>query len=338
MYFGPRKKNLLLSQLKKDVELLSSLNIMDYSLLVGIHDLARGNSENIRGNTLSVYQPKPPLVRTPSSSKRGKDSGHFEGPPLKRLTTNLPTEEFLERKLGFFTSEDGGLFATNAHDEPTGDYIYYFGVIDLLTTVPVPPPFGSFPFPVHVFWPWQYGPKKHLETFFKGFSFPRNELSAVPPDQYAERFVRFIRSNVRPKSEEKPAVCPAKEDLSHVPIPEDAVPSLTPLKKSPSGEVEIGRGVMQGSKEQMLPAIRIEHPSPPMKGFDLPNGIDDKGGVNCVNGGYFEGELLDDVHSWIQVFLPGLLFFKRTLDTDWGHSVCQTRGYHWSIASSEREI
>jgi len=137
MHFGPRKKNLLLSQLKKDVDLLSSLNIMDYSLLVGIHDLSRGNSENIRGTMLSVYQPaKSSLTRT-ASSKKGKEHGHFDGlAPLKRLTTNLPTEEFLERKLGFFTSEEGGLFATNAHDEPTGDYIYYFGVIDLLTTVP----------------------------------------------------------------------------------------------------------------------------------------------------------------------------------------------------------
>jgi hypothetical protein len=103
---------------------------MDYSLLIGIHDLARGNSENIRSTTLSVYQPKAPLHRIPS--KRGKE---VEQPPLKRLATNLPNEEFLERKLGFFTSEDGGLFATNAQDESTGDYIYYFGVIDLLTTV-----------------------------------------------------------------------------------------------------------------------------------------------------------------------------------------------------------
>lgn len=48
----------------------------------------------------------------------------------------LPTEEFLERKNGLFTSEEGGFYASDNQDQPTGDMIYYFGVIDLLTTVP----------------------------------------------------------------------------------------------------------------------------------------------------------------------------------------------------------
>jgi len=41
----------------------------------------------------------------------------------------------LERKHGLFTSEEGGFYATDNQDNPTGDIIYYFGVIDLLTTV-----------------------------------------------------------------------------------------------------------------------------------------------------------------------------------------------------------
>jgi 1-phosphatidylinositol-4-phosphate 5-kinase len=135
---GPRKKELLLTQLKKDVELLSSLNIMDYSLLLGIHYVSRGNAENIRSTTLSVYQPRVGLTRT--LSKRKALEALFNTEP-RRLSTSgragaiLPSEEFLERKLGLFTSEDGGFYATNDQDQPTDDIIYYFGVIDLLTTV-----------------------------------------------------------------------------------------------------------------------------------------------------------------------------------------------------------
>ena len=40
--FGPLKKKTFLTQLKKDVELLAKLNTMDYSLLIGIHDINKG--------------------------------------------------------------------------------------------------------------------------------------------------------------------------------------------------------------------------------------------------------------------------------------------------------
>lgn len=138
---GPRKKELLLNQIKKDVEFLSSLNIMDYSLLLGIHNVSRGNAENIRSTTLSVYQPRGGLTRT--VSKRKALEALFATEP-RRLSASvgagaiLPSEEFLERKHGLFTSEEGGFYATNDQDVPTGEIIYYFGVIDLLTTVPFP--------------------------------------------------------------------------------------------------------------------------------------------------------------------------------------------------------
>ena len=140
---GPRKKELLLTQLRKDVELLSALNIMDYSLLLGIHYVSRGNAENIRSTTLSVYQPQPPragtgLQRTLSKRKPAREALYHAEPRQLAAAGDaiLPSEEFLERKHGLFTSEEGGYYATNEQDQPTGDLIYYFGVIDLLTTVP----------------------------------------------------------------------------------------------------------------------------------------------------------------------------------------------------------
>ena len=38
------------------LQLLERLNIMDYSLLVGLHDTTRGNKDNIREDILTVFQ------------------------------------------------------------------------------------------------------------------------------------------------------------------------------------------------------------------------------------------------------------------------------------------
>ena len=52
---GPEKRALLTEQLRRDSELLKQLNVMDYSLLVGIHNMKRGNRDNVRSNTLKVF-------------------------------------------------------------------------------------------------------------------------------------------------------------------------------------------------------------------------------------------------------------------------------------------
>lgn len=53
--FGPEKRALLTEQLRRDSELLKRLNLMDYSLLIGIHNMQRGNRDNVRSNTLKVF-------------------------------------------------------------------------------------------------------------------------------------------------------------------------------------------------------------------------------------------------------------------------------------------
>lgn len=55
--FGPSKAAKLKQQMSNDVAFLQKLHIMDYSLLVGIHDVKRGNTENLRNRTLKVFQP-----------------------------------------------------------------------------------------------------------------------------------------------------------------------------------------------------------------------------------------------------------------------------------------
>jgi len=52
---GPEKRALLTEQLRRDAEFLRNIRVMDYSLLVGIHNMQRGNRDNVRKNTLKVF-------------------------------------------------------------------------------------------------------------------------------------------------------------------------------------------------------------------------------------------------------------------------------------------
>ena len=52
---GPEKRAYLSVQLERDAEFLKKVNVMDYSLLVGIHNMRRGNKDNVRRNTLKVF-------------------------------------------------------------------------------------------------------------------------------------------------------------------------------------------------------------------------------------------------------------------------------------------
>jgi hypothetical protein len=104
-------------------------------------------------------------------------------------------------------------------------------------------------------------------------------LSAVPPDQYADRFVKFIRNNVKSKEEAHPP----REDISHVAIPEEspiATPSHEAAAVSPAkDDLEIVRTVVSppDRPDQKLPAIRIQHPSPEMR-----DGVFEKEMINGV--------------------------------------------------------
>ena len=151
---GLAKKRLFLEQLSRDVRLMQKLKIMDYSLLIGVHDLKKGNEENLRDKTLQVFNPggrEGPsddmdphqiLMRTPSkleSARKARELRqmiHAERPVPMGQTSNRMPEELEEgnRPGGIFYSDDGGLRATH-EDNTAGEEVYYLGVIDCLTHV-----------------------------------------------------------------------------------------------------------------------------------------------------------------------------------------------------------
>ncbi|ORY97082.1 hypothetical protein BCR41DRAFT_314706 [Lobosporangium transversale] len=175
---GPEKRHLFVEQMKRDVELLARLNIMDYSLLIGIHDIERGNKDNIRDNTLKVFHPDTTkkLAREPSRRDKRESKVNAlrmavkESDPVAIGPSALPSNAFSERSHCIFYADDGGLLSTNEQNE-RGEDLYYLGVIDILT-------------------PYNY--VKKVEHYWKSLSQDKHQISAVNPKEYAQRFLSFM--------------------------------------------------------------------------------------------------------------------------------------------------
>ncbi|KDN41903.1 hypothetical protein RSAG8_07120, partial [Rhizoctonia solani AG-8 WAC10335] len=169
--FGPEKRAFLQAQLERDKQFLQTVGVMDYSLLVGIHNVQRGNRDNLRRNTLKVFSPTP--RRQPSNAKTAKYQIQTTGTELAEQ--DLPVAHPEEQARFIFYADDGGYRATGEDNRPIGT-VYYLGVIDILT-------------------PWNT--KKKLEGIWKGLSADRHKISPVPAHEYGERFFAFLKAVMR---------------------------------------------------------------------------------------------------------------------------------------------
>ncbi|EIW78218.1 SAICAR synthase-like protein [Coniophora puteana RWD-64-598 SS2] len=180
---GPEKRALLTAQLERDAEMLKAVKVMDYSLLVGIHYMKRGNRENVRTKTLKVFDPAVPMMRrkTTMYHKGGRSPEALAmrlamgSSDPKRLTEDALVDKGTGSQFIFYQDE-GGLRATDEENSDALDMIYYLGVIDILT-------------PYHT--------KKSLEHFWKGLSADRHKISPVPPSEYGDRFFSFMKAIMR---------------------------------------------------------------------------------------------------------------------------------------------
>jgi 1-phosphatidylinositol-4-phosphate 5-kinase len=203
--FGPEKRALFTEQLRRDMEFLRRINVMDYSLLVGIHNMERGNRDNLRLTKLRVFNPdtsKSGVVnRKPSAVK-----SHAEAHSVRRAVTRsdpksmldasvnmrLPEEGAPDRRHFIFYQDEGGLRATDEQNNPM-DIIYYLGIIDICT-------------------PYNFG--KRVEHAWKSISENPVTISCVQPSVYGDRFFDFLQSvmrggdlKLRPQGLEPPPVC-----------------------------------------------------------------------------------------------------------------------------------
>ncbi|KAH6577382.1 hypothetical protein BASA62_000919 [Batrachochytrium salamandrivorans] len=183
LLLGTEKRRLLVEQMERDSIFLTAQKIMDYSLLVGLHDVIKGNRDNIRDLTLSVFEPNPEtLSRRATASTRGSKAQVIKkamvesdimqlGPSTSRLPDNVPPE----RRYCIFYQDEGGFRATDETNMPLKE-IYYIGIIDIFT---------------------KYSAAKKVEHFFKSFKSDRNKISAVNPVLYGTRFLEFMRNAIK---------------------------------------------------------------------------------------------------------------------------------------------
>lgn len=215
---GPEKRDQFMRQLELDVQMLQRANVMDYSLLIGIHDKSKGNSAL---NTLTRFKQFGPNHDDTTADGRRVRRRHQEQTEFSRLQRQLqdanPTaltdfsfdEQFRAGYL--FYRDSGGFQSTDPANNPR-EVIYYMGIIDFLTG---------------------YSVKKRVETFCKSLVHRRSELSAVPAFEYGDRFFRFLCLAVGSPIERKerrtthPFAEPTEQTVQSISTPDAHSPSLT---------------------------------------------------------------------------------------------------------------
>ena len=183
IYIG-KKKDIIITQLEKDVQFLEEIGSNDYSLLLGIHNIQNKARASVpfpvgfRKNHINDYSLKNNFNSYTNKFKNSKtisldkDSDLFEDKDNKQLFKEL------------YDCEDRGIISSN------GEKIYYFGIIDILT---------------------EYGIVKKAEHFCKMIRYCSENMSCIPPKKYKERFINYMINNVFDD----------KEFLRKVPINDD---------------------------------------------------------------------------------------------------------------------
>ncbi|KAJ5074579.1 phosphatidylinositol 5-phosphate 4-kinase isoform a [Anaeramoeba ignava] len=172
---GPQKRQNLITQLKKDTDFLSSLKIMDYSLLLGIHYDPAFDRIGYLENQEFMRQLNEDLT---TSGKRLKlMTSRIKTRPELDIPTHLEKEANhapRERDKCMFQADLGGFRGSDENDMPLNE-IYYLGIIDILQP---------------------YNLKKKLEHRLKSWKYDKYTISSVSPRKYAQRFMDFVEKRV----------------------------------------------------------------------------------------------------------------------------------------------
>ncbi|XP_026576709.1 phosphatidylinositol 5-phosphate 4-kinase type-2 beta isoform X1 [Pseudonaja textilis] len=165
LHVGEECKKNFLEKLKRDVEFLAQLKIMDYSLLVGIHDVDRAEQEEMEVENRTEDE------ECENDGIGGNPIGSYGTPPdSPGNLLNFP------RFFGpgeFDPSVD--VYAMKSHESAPKKEVYFMAIIDILTP---------------------YDTKKKAAHAAKTVKHGAGaEISTVNPEQYSKRFNEFM-SNI----------------------------------------------------------------------------------------------------------------------------------------------
>lgn len=178
---GPEQKEKLMQTLQRDVEFLSGLHIMDYSLIVGIHDLTVEDKQQRNSFPMPADEEEEEEEGGGSGGDEileeggeEEENGVDEADPEERFPTPPDSPQPITPMPLFSGELDVELerFGVCSAEETGKSEIYFMALIDVLT---------------------KYGMKKRTAQAAKTVKHGAGaEISTVRPDQYARRFLDFI--------------------------------------------------------------------------------------------------------------------------------------------------
>lgn len=168
IHIGEEAKVKLMETLKADVKFLAGLHVMDYSLLLGVHDIdlaAEEEAERLAN----------PVEESEEIAEEDYDSG---GSGVALTPPDSPRVPSYLAANGALIDPEKDIYAIPSRASAQKREIYFLALVDILT---------------------QYGVKKQAAKVAKTVKYGASNIdgiSTVEPDQYAARFLEFISNAI----------------------------------------------------------------------------------------------------------------------------------------------
>ncbi|RWS17383.1 phosphatidylinositol 5-phosphate 4-kinase type-2 alpha-like protein [Dinothrombium tinctorium] len=182
LYLSPSEKEKLMEMLEADCEFLSKMNLMDYSLCLGIHDCKKYEQEAMDMECMvgTAYSEEDegessggqPVPGSPNNGEVNVVPTPPDSPHLQHKMSNASDHDVYVQSVRGSLDPAKDIYAIESSPECPGKEVYFVGLVDVLT---------------------QYGLRKRTAQAAKTVKHGvAAEISTVHPDQYGKRLCEFI--------------------------------------------------------------------------------------------------------------------------------------------------